>query len=62
MITIGLQCSMMELIISSAKNLKCISLAVSVVATASVESDFNMVSIEEVKKLAGGDASGRVQR
>ena len=28
----------------------------------SIEGDFNMVSIEEVKKLAGGDASGRVQR
>ncbi len=28
----------------------------------SVEGDFNRVSIDEVKKLAGGDASGRVQR
>ena len=28
----------------------------------SVEGDFNMVSMEEVLKLAGGDASGRVQR
>ncbi len=28
----------------------------------SVEGDFNMVSMEEVKKLAGGDGSGRVQR
>lgn len=28
----------------------------------SVEGDFNMVSMEEVTKLAGGDASGRVQR
>lgn len=28
----------------------------------SIEGDFNMVSIDEVKKLAGGDASGRVQR
>jgi 2-dehydro-3-deoxygluconokinase len=28
----------------------------------SIEGDFNQVSIEEVKKLAGGDASGRVQR
>lgn len=28
----------------------------------SIEGDFNMVSAEEVKKLAGGDASGRVQR
>jgi 2-dehydro-3-deoxygluconokinase len=28
----------------------------------SVEGDFNQVSIEEVKKLAGGDTSGRVQR
>lgn len=28
----------------------------------SIEGDFNMVSVDEVKKLAGGDASGRVQR
>lgn len=28
----------------------------------SIEGDFNMVSLEEVQKLAGGDASGRVQR
>ncbi|QQO07462.1 sugar kinase [Breznakiella homolactica] len=28
----------------------------------SIEGDFNMVSAEEVLKLAGGDASGRVQR
>jgi 2-dehydro-3-deoxygluconokinase len=28
----------------------------------SIEGDFNCVSVEEVKKLAGGDASGRVQR
>lgn len=28
----------------------------------SVEGDFNMVSADEVMKLAGGDASGRVQR
>lgn len=28
----------------------------------SVEGDFNLVSTEEVRKLAGGDASGRVQR
>lgn len=28
----------------------------------SVEGDFNMVSVDEVTKLAGGDASGRVQR
>jgi 2-dehydro-3-deoxygluconokinase len=28
----------------------------------SVEGDFNQVSLDEVKKLAGGDASGRVQR
>lgn len=28
----------------------------------SVEGDFNQVSVDEVKKLAGGDASGRVQR
>ncbi len=28
----------------------------------SIEGDFNQVSVEEVKKLAGGDSSGRVQR
>ncbi|MBE5936908.1 MAG: sugar kinase [Lachnospiraceae bacterium] len=28
----------------------------------SIEGDFNMVSVDEVKKLAGGDSSGRVQR
>ncbi len=28
----------------------------------SVEGDFNMVTVEEVKKLAAGDGSGRVQR
>ena len=28
----------------------------------SVEGDFNLVTVEEVQKLAGGDASGRVQR
>ena len=28
----------------------------------SIEGDYNMVSVDEVKKLAGGDASGRVQR
>lgn len=28
----------------------------------SVEGDFNRMSVEEVEKLAGGDASGRVQR
>ena len=28
----------------------------------SIEGDFNMVSMDEVSKLAGGDASGRVQR
>ena len=28
----------------------------------SIEGDFNMVSVDEVRKLAGGDASGRVQR
>ena len=28
----------------------------------SIEGDFNMVSVDEVTKLAGGDASGRVQR
>jgi len=28
----------------------------------SIEGDFNQVSVEEVQKLAGGDASGRVQR
>jgi 2-dehydro-3-deoxygluconokinase len=27
-----------------------------------IEGDFNAVSVDEVKKLAGGDASGRVQR
>ena len=27
-----------------------------------VEGDFNMVSVDEVEKLAGGDGSGRVQR
>ena len=28
----------------------------------SIEGDFNMVSMDEVSKLAGGDGSGRVQR
>jgi len=28
----------------------------------SIEGDYNLVSVEEVMKLAGGDASGRVQR
>ena len=28
----------------------------------SVEADFNRVTVDEVKKLAGGDGSGRVQR
>ena len=28
----------------------------------SIEGDFNMVSMDEVAKLAGGDGSGRVQR
>ena len=28
----------------------------------SVEGDFNRVTVQEVQKLAGGDASGRVQR
>ena len=28
----------------------------------SIEGDFNRVSVAEVEKLAGGDASGRVQR
>ena len=28
----------------------------------SINGDFNLVSVEEVKKLAGGDGSGRVQR
>ena len=28
----------------------------------SVEGDFNRISVKEVEKLAGGDASGRVQR
>jgi 2-dehydro-3-deoxygluconokinase len=27
-----------------------------------IEGDFNAVSVDEVKKLSGGDASGRVQR
>ena len=27
-----------------------------------INGDFNLVSIEEVEALAGGDASGRVQR
>jgi 2-dehydro-3-deoxygluconokinase len=27
-----------------------------------IEGDFNLVSVDEVKKLAGGNASGRVQR
>ncbi len=28
----------------------------------SIEGDFNMVSMDEVLKLAGGDGSGRIQR
>jgi len=28
----------------------------------SIEGDYNLVSVEEVMKLASGDASGRVQR
>lgn len=28
----------------------------------SIEGDYNMVSVSEVNNLAGGDASGRVQR
>ena len=28
----------------------------------SIEGDYNMVSVDEVEKLAGGDGSGRVQR
>lgn len=28
----------------------------------SISGDFNMVTVDEVKKLAGGDGSGRVQR
>ena len=28
----------------------------------SIEGDYNMVSVAEVENLAGGDASGRVQR
>ena len=28
----------------------------------SIEGDFNLVSVDEVKKLAGGDGSGRIQR
>ena len=27
-----------------------------------VEGDFNLVSVDEVKKLCGGDGSGRIQR
>ena len=27
-----------------------------------INGDFNLVSVEEVEALAGGDASGRVQR
>ena len=27
-----------------------------------IEGDFNMVSVAEVEKLAGGDISGRIQR
>jgi hypothetical protein len=28
----------------------------------SIEGDYNMVTVPEVEKLAGGDSSGRVQR
>jgi 2-dehydro-3-deoxygluconokinase len=28
----------------------------------SILGDFNLATVEEVKRLAGGDASGRVQR
>ena len=28
----------------------------------SIEGDYNLVTVDEVKKLAGGDGSGRVQR
>ena len=28
----------------------------------SVEGDYNMVTVAEVEKLAGGDGSGRIQR
>ena len=28
----------------------------------SIEGDFNMVTVSEVEKLAGGDGSGRIQR
>ena len=28
----------------------------------SIEGDYNMVSVSEVEKLAGGDGSGRIQR
>ncbi|MDR0723548.1 MAG: sugar kinase [Treponema sp.] len=41
------------------------TLAFAVAASAlkhSIEGDFNHVSVEEVRKLAGGDGSGRVQR
>ena len=27
-----------------------------------IEGDYNQVTVDEVKKLAGGDGSGRVQR
>ncbi len=28
----------------------------------SIEGDFNLVTVDEVNKLAGGDGSGRIQR
>ena len=28
----------------------------------SIEGDYNMVTVAEVEKLAGGDGSGRIQR
>ena len=28
----------------------------------SIEGDYNMVTVSEVEKLAGGDGSGRIQR
>ncbi|MCI5666379.1 MAG: sugar kinase, partial [Spirochaetia bacterium] len=28
----------------------------------SIEGDYNMVSVDEVEKLAGGNGSGRIQR
>lgn len=42
---------------------ECIEFAVAASALKhTIEGDFNQVSVDEVKKLAGGDGSGRVQR